>query len=52
MPAIGLGMTPPSLAYTRLPGRIRVPAGRVALTDSDGRYLTDANGAVLLEDKR
>jgi len=48
MTAIGLGLSPSKTGLFRPRVVLRVPAGRVALIDRDGRYLTDRDGAVLL----
>jgi len=52
MTAIGLGLSPSKICLFRPRVTLRVPVGRVALTDRDGRYLTDRDGAVLLGEMR
>ena len=52
MSAIGMGISPASSHLLRPKMPLRVPAGRAALVDCDGRYLTGSDGAVLLGDAR
>lgn len=50
MTAIGIGVSPPIGRRPQL--TLRVPPGKAALVDKDGRFLIDSNGSILLGDLR